>query len=648
MATDFFQRQDSARSHTTLLLVYFGMALLALTGLIYFLFAFVLLLGTDPSEGAGTLWNPALLAAVAAGVLVVISGASLMKFAQLASGGKAVALMLNGHEVPGDTDDLRLRRLLNVVEEMAIASGVPVPAVFVLPHETAINAFAAGHAPGDAVVAVSEGCLTYLTRDELQGVVAHEFSHILNGDMRLNLRLTGLIFGILAISQIGWFLMQSGRFRRSSSRDDNRGGQMLLGLGLYLLGLASAFFGWLIQAAVSRQREYLADASAVQFTRNPEGIGGALKKIGGLKEGSRIGDEHAGEIGHMFQADAFAGSRLTNLFATHPPLGDRIRRLDPHFDGRYPAVQPVGVSAEERKGPQKGRIPPILPGLPNFVPLALSAAAGSASSHVGDVEPVHVSYAAALQRTFPEQLQDAAQCAFTARSVIYCLLLDTRPAIRAAQLARLREEAAPRDYEQTLRLVDLVSALPDEARLALADLTLPALRQMSPKQHQVFRTQVDALIHADQKVSLFEYALHCVLAGHLDTAFCNKQPQVRYRSAAVLVPQVTTVLSLLAWEGAAPETNAQAAFAAGMQSFLGKVDPSQRLLPRDQCSLREFDAALQKLAEALPAIKRRVVDACAACILSDQQVTVRERELLRAISAKLGCPLPPLIDEPGQ
>ena len=282
----------------------------------------------------------------------MVGGASAFKVAQLASGGQAVALMMGGEEVPGTTTDARQKRLLNVVEEMALAAGVPVPPVYVL-EEPGINAFAAGYAPGDAVVAVSQGCLNYLTRDELQGVVAHEFSHILNGDMRLNIRLIGLIFGIMALSIIGRILMfTSGG--RSSGRDNSRGGLVLLGLGVFVLGLVGAFFGRLIMAAVSRQREYLADASAVQFTRNPDGIGGALKKIGGLAEGSRIDNPQAAEAGHMFFANAFAGEGLAGLLATHPPLVERIRRLDPQFDGQFPEVRPVGVDREELEGPRRG------------------------------------------------------------------------------------------------------------------------------------------------------------------------------------------------------------------------------------------------------------------------------------------------------
>src|SRR5215469_10154991 len=351
MATNFFQQQDSARRKTFELVVYFVLAILILIALVYGL---LLWLGIDSAGAPVSWWQPELLLLAAAGVGLVVGGASVFKVAQLASGGQAVALMMGCKEVPGTTTDPRQKRLLNVVEEMALAAGVPVPPVYVL-EEPGINAFAAGYAPGDAVVAVSQGCLNYLTRDELQGVVAHEFSHILNGDMRLNIRLIGLIFGIMALSIIGRILMfTSGG--RSSGRGDSRGGLMLLGLGVFVLGLVGAFFGRLIMAAVSRQREYLADASAVQFTRNPDGIGGALKKIGGLAEGSRIDNPQAAEAGHMFFANAFAGEGFAGLLATHPPLADRIRAIDPQFDGQYPEVRPVGFDREELETPLPGRI----------------------------------------------------------------------------------------------------------------------------------------------------------------------------------------------------------------------------------------------------------------------------------------------------
>src|SRR5262249_38819115 len=469
-----------ARRKTSLLVVYFVLAILALIALVYGLLLALNLYGTGEMV---SLWQPELLLVVAAGVGVVGGGARVFKGAQLASGGPARRLMVGGAEVPGTTQDARERRLLHVVEEMAIAAGVPVPPVYIL-DEPGINAFAAGYAPGDAVVAVSRGCLTYLTRDELQGVVAHEFSHILNGDMRLNIRLIGLVFGIMVLSVIGRMLMLTGGRRSSSQRNDSRAGLMLLGVGVFALGLVGAFFGRLIMAAVSRQREYLADASAVQFTRNPDGIAGALKKIGGLKEGSRANNPRAAAIGQLFFGHALAGRGLFGLLATPPPLAARIRALDPQFDGRYPEVRPVGVERDELEGPRPGRTPPTaglprLPGLPQ-VPLPVLGLANEAAARVGHIDPEEIGHAQALYAGIPDALRIAAQEPFSARALVYALLLDPRAGLRDLQLARVKAGATPSDFAEMVRLADPVQALPDRLRLPLLDLAMSALRQMSP------------------------------------------------------------------------------------------------------------------------------------------------------------------------
>src|SRR5690606_28971990 len=271
-------------------------------------------------------------------------------------GGSVVAGLLGGLPVNPATDDPDERRLVNVVEEMAIASGVPVPAIYVLPGEESINAFAAGYGVHDAAVAVTRGALKHLTRDELQGVIAHEFSHILNGDMRLNIRLIGLLHGLLLLALIGRVLLRSGG--RSRGRRKEKGGSVqvaLIGLGLVLLGYIGVFFGKLIKAAASRQREYLADAAAVQFTRNPEGIAGALKKIGALGAGSRIVHPRAEELSHLYFASGLRSS-FAGLFATHPPLVERIRRIDPSFSGDFEGVFEAAAAREAlAAGPQEAQ-----------------------------------------------------------------------------------------------------------------------------------------------------------------------------------------------------------------------------------------------------------------------------------------------------
>jgi Zn-dependent protease with chaperone function len=639
MATDFFQQQDNARRKTFLLVAYFVLAILILIALVYGL----LLALSSYSEGEPvSWWQPQLLLVAAPGVGLVVGGASVFKVAQLSSGGQAVALMMGGQEIPGATTDARQKRLLNIVEEMALAAGVPVPPVYVL-EEPSINAFAAGYAPGDAVIAVSRGSLDYLTRDELQGVVAHEFSHILNGDMRLNIRLIGLIFGLMALSIAGRMLMRTSGVSAPRG-NDSRGGLVMLGIGLFVLGLAGAFFGRAIMAAVSRQREYLADASAVQFTRNPEGIAGALKKIGGLAEGSRIDIPQAGEAGHIFFANVFATAGFAGLLATHPPLVERIRRLDPQFDGQFPEVRKVGIDRTEIEGRRSNRVPPFagMPGLPQ-VPVPVLGLADRAASRVGHVDPEEISYAQTLQDDIPEALRLAAEHPFSAQALVYALLLDPRADLRSVQLAQLEASAEPPALAETLRLVDIVEALPAAYRLPLLDLAMPALRQMSPRQHRTFRDEVEKLMVADQQLSLFEYTLRCVLHCHLDAQYTpQRQTRSMISSPQKLVQPIATVLALLAWEGQPEFDSADRAFDMGMRGYTGG-DNIHCLPPLEECSLAAFDTALQKLRQSVPAIKQRIVVAVAACILANDHVTVREAELLRAICDTLDSPLPPLF-----
>jgi hypothetical protein len=400
-------------------------------------------------------------------------------------------------------------------------------------------------------------------------------------------------------------------------------------------------------AAVSRQREYLADASAVQFTRNPDGIGGALKKIGGLAAGSRIDNPQAAEVGHMFFANAVAGYGLAGLLATHPPLVERIRRLDPQFGGEFPEVRPVAVDREQHEGSRRGSVPPFariprLPGLPQ-APVPVLGFADEAASRVGHVDPEEIGYAQALHDSMPDVLRVAAQEPFGARAVVYALVLDPRVELRDLQLTRLKAGAAPEDFAETLRLIAPVKALQDTYRLPLLDLAMPALRQMSPRQHRAFRAQVEMLMIADRRLSLFEYTLRCVLHRHLDAQFLpQRQTRLVHRSPQKLAHPVATVMALLAWEGQPEPDQAARAFDTGMRSYIGG-DHTHRLPPREECSLSEFDAALQTLDQSLPAIKRRIVVACTACILANQQVAVREAELLRAICDTLDCPLPPLV-----
>ncbi len=658
MATDFFDRQDHARRQTRRLLVMFALAVVVIILVIYILAA-IGAANVEAQHHAGppaprTLWNPALFLGVALGTLLVITVGSLYKIAELAAGGEAVALMLGGRAVNPQTQDLAERRLLNVVEEMALASGIPVPPVYVLDREPGINAFAAGHQPGDAVVAVSAGCLKYLKREELQGVMGHEFSHILNGDMRLNLRLIGIVNGILVLAIIGYYVMRSANL--VSSRDEKNGGGavavLIIGLTLCVLGYLGVLLGNIIKSAISRQREFLADASSVQFTRNPEGIAGALKKIGGLSAGSRIRDAHAQEVSHMFFGDAFAGS-FFNLFATHPPLEQRIRALEPAFDGKFPEVQSLtdtaaDVAASTVTGrpasfEKLGRVlggAAALPGVtPAAMPAVMALGAGNVAERIGQPQIEHLQHAGRMMGGMPQPLLEAAREPFAARAVIYSLLLSDDEAVRGRQMQTLQGQIEPPLLQQVQRLDAAVQSLAPEARLPLADLAVPALKNSSMQQYGQFRKVVEALVAADGQVDLFEYCLRVVLFGYLDVHFgLKKPPAIRYRAISAVAQPAAVVLSMLAYVGQDRPEDIDRAFQAGAEKVLGPA----AIVPQQQCTFQAFDAALAELAQSSPGVKRRVIDGVTACIAADGQVTLEESELLRAVAAALGCPMPPM------
>jgi Zn-dependent protease with chaperone function len=659
MPMDFFERQDRARKQTAKLVILFVLSVLVIIGAIYAI-AVIALHGGGRSHGYARVpvptvsyWNPGLLLIVAVGTTVVISLGSLYKLSELASGGDVVAQMMGGRLVDPQTTDPAERQLMNVVEEMSIASGVPVPPVYVMDNETSINAFAAGYHPQSAVLAVSSGCLQYLTRDELQGVLGHEFSHVLNGDMRLNLRLIGIVYGILVLSIIGYYVMCS--TGNSSSRDsegrrnDGGGAIFLIGLAMYILGYLGVLLGNIIKSAISRQREFLADASSVQFTRNPAGLVGALKKIGGLAEGSRIKDAHAHEISHMFFGDAFAGS-FFNIFATHPPLEARIRALDPDFTGDYEAVEPLSEDsfrdrAEPAPSAQGAALAAMTSGLAATAPprpasRPISTDRSRISGQVGSPKQEHLEHASRLVAGLPALVVQAVREPYSARGVIFALLLSRDDAAtRDRQLRMLQTHIEPPLARVVQQLSAAVDGLPEENRLPVVDLAIPALKRLSPAQYQAFRQIVEALTAADGKVDLFEYCLRVILLGYLDVQFGLRQvAAVRFKDANAVKQPAIVILSALAYAGQSEPDDIQRAFAAGAKDLLGQA----RMVPPGECTFDSFDAALNQLAQASPPLKRKVLEAVVACIAADGKMTIEEGELLRAVAAALSCPLPPV------
>ncbi len=610
---NFFRAQDEARGRTTKLVVLLVLAILMLTGSLYAIAVYAK--GELMERGSLDWFQPELFLATSGTALVVILGTSWWRISELAKGGAFVAQSLGARPVSPHTKDLAERRYLNIVEEMSLAAGLPMPACFVVDHDTTINAFAAGNNPQDAAVAVTRGALTYLNRDELQGVIAHEFSHIGNGDMKLNLRIIGTIAGLTALSQLGYILMRL--MRHADSKDSAKVGVPLAigGLVIFLLGLGGVLFARIIQASVSRQREYLADASAVQFTRNPEGLAGALKKIAGLKGGQREASTSELETQHLFFSST--GGFMEFIFSSHPPIGDRIRRLLPTFDGVIPDVEPVAASDDSVAG-LSGRqsataiSPPIRAARAHRIPTTLE-----------------IQEAVGFQGTLPMELRASAADSIGAMAIVLGLILRQNPELRAQQLQTARGLAGGEVIAEALRLAPWLHALPAGSRLPLLDLSMPALRQLSKAQLALFRLAIQK-VGFDANDGLIVLLVQASMRRYLDDVGRSAPPPLVGLSVSYAL-----VLSAVVRTSRETALAQQEAFALGVAE-LARPDLATTILPESEVDLQKVDEALAVIAVQSVFERRRFVRACGVAMLHDDVAEAAEIEILRAVADSLG------------
>ena len=656
MATDFFERQASARRSTVWLIGMFALAAIAIVGTVYVAAYMVVAAEHDQHQYTAQYVGEPIPNEIpifcALGAAVLIVGGSLYKVAMLrAGGGQGVAESLGGKRLFPDTSDPDERKVLNIVEEMAIASGTPAPPVYLM-DEAGINAFAAGYTPSDAVVGVTRGAINSLSRDELQGVIAHEFSHILNGDMRMSIRMIGVLHGILLLGLIGQILLRvvfySGNTydsRRSGSDGSGKGGGgiiavLAVAIVLILIGSIGSLIGGLIKAAVSRQREYLADASAVQFTRNPGGIAGALKRIGGAPRASRIRHPRASELSHMyFTQGVWEG--FTSLMATHPPLDRRIIALEPDWDGKF--LKGVGAVYPEAVAQASG-----FAGGPAGGAAAMATDTGMleavdrAVDQVGEPDQRHRDYAAAIIDTIPAGVLEAVREPYGARAVIYGLLLDKERTVRQKQYDQLRELAEGDVVRLMLKLLPEIDEIEPRLRLPLIDMALPSLAALSKSQYKKFALSFRALVLADDRLSLFEWMLSQVLMRHLRPRFEKvRTPMVEQFYLSKLGKECSIVLSALAWSGHDPQ-QAEKAFKKAWKVL---KEVNLEFLPQEACGLNHLRTALEELTKVTAKHRGRLIDASAEIILADGRVSVAEAELLRGVSDLLDCPMPPILPE---
>ncbi|MFJ3052577.1 M48 family metallopeptidase [Pseudomonas nitroreducens] len=633
---NFFEHQDRARKQTGRLVLLLTIAVVCLVTITSLALGWLWRHLGEPAlhlTSRASLPDPELYLSVAAVIVGVVVLGALYKQVQLSAGGKVVAESLGGRLLNLSASNADERRLLNVVEEMALASGSPVPPVYVL-EDSSINAFAAGLSPRDAVIGITRGAIEQLDRNELQGVIAHEFSHIHHGDMLLNTRLTALLHGMLLLGLIGGMLLRGWSetstgvriSSRSSSNDKNGGGSVVLlvigaGVVLYVLGYVGTFFGQLIKASVSRQREFLADASAVQFTRDPSTIAGALKKIGGNPLGALLSAPRAAEFSHMYFGDGVGSSR----FDTHPPLKDRIRRVDPGWDGNYPKFEPRLDVALMNKQAWTSAVTGQ-PYQPSAVDVAVAAVGAPTIAHLQEARST-------LQR-LDERLQRAAHDSEGAEALVYGLLLDSDPGLRAPQLEAIKQRLNLSLALQLDLLEESLLQLDPGQRLPLLDLAMPALKQLDAKAFLALRENMALLIKLDGKVKLLEWTLLRIIERNLRPS----SGKIGNVALADLSEACATLLAFLARVGETSDLQTEQAFADAWSGLPFVPRP----LP-GAASLRELETALKQLEQLRPLQKPQLLKALARCIEHDGRITAGEAELMRAVADILDCPMPPLL-----
>lgn len=654
---NFFEHQQQARVASKRLVFLFVLAVIGVVAAINLLVGWGLAV-------AGQKPTPGLHALITLAVLALIGGGTAWETMRLRSGGEAVAAMVGARAVDPGTRDLLERRLINVVEEMSLASGTPVPRVYIMDEEAGINAFAAGHSVNDAVIAVTRGTLTRLSRDELQGVVAHEFSHILNGDMRLNIRLISVLFGLMMLAMAGRFMMEVARGGRDSK---GAGAVVMLGIALWIIGYIGVFFGRLIKAGVSRSREYLADASAVQFTRNPDGIGGALRKISWLSAtpeflpvgGTAIQHPHAETLSHLFLGAA-RSNFASGMMATHPPLDDRIERIygrkmhplrapdDPvamALAGEAAAAPAAAASGSERKvtaaeffasvGGETAHGVVLSP----LASIGAAAAPGRINDSIGTSAPRAQAYVASwADRVREAGLGPALEDSVRAQLLVLALLVDKGSDVAAQQRQAIVDALGAQAAVEVDVLHAKAQALPPGGRLPLLDLAMPALRKLPPSGGDRLLMLAHTLILADGRMTLAEFLLFTVLKRRIGTDAQRAVP-LRYRAVTELPEDAARVLSLLA-HVRDPQTPSRV-FALAVPELPAVT---LTLMGREEMALDRIAAALDRLNQLVPLAKPGFIKACAAVALADGGAPHwKAASCLRTICAALDSPLPPAL-----
>ncbi|MDX8377615.1 MAG: M48 family metalloprotease [Mariprofundales bacterium] len=591
-------------------------------------------------------WNWPRFIFVVLAVGCIIGAGSMYKLNKLhQQGGRGIARLLNGQLLRRNSTDVLELRLRNVVEELAIVTGIPAPTIYIIP-TIGINAFAAGFGRGKAIIGVSNDCLILLNREQLQAVLAHEFSHIIQGDMQLNMRMLGLLYGITLISEIGMMLAVGTHTRTPMYEKKHNPSNVryaipqlaiinffiaILGFLMIFAGIIGIIISDLIKRGISRQREFMADASAVEITRNPRALASALKVVGGFEESTPTPKYSAAthsQLSHFFFHHQVSMDFSGHWYNTHPPLAERIRRLEPSFHGTFPKVVLATIEADNMR-------------------MAFAEISGNIPIKSNSQNSTPVQNAGYILSTIPTRIKKVLHDPVSAAPLVYALLLDSEKTVRNQQLKWLQKHEYNSDMpvgtvQQLLAIYPIIRSCNANLRLPMLDLVLPALQLMDAKQYKIFRYAVKNMMEADNKISLFEYCLHLLLVHHLDDSFGKGWDVVRSQyPLSVMLPACRVILAMMAHHGAKEE-----GFIYGMMIMKNEItecalSEADRTLPTCP-SIAKLDRSLKKIARVQEPLRLRLLEACAACVKSDGIVATSEGELLRVIADSLDCPVPPI------
>ena len=635
---NFFEHQRKAQLNTRKMIIYLALAVTSLLAITHSLLFLTIKYYqnsqtqfdnyTVPPYLLNDYLNSELFWLVNAGILGVVFFASFYKWSQLRVGGHAIADHLGGRLVSVNTKDFLERRLLNVVQEMSIASGLPVPPVYIL-DDDAINAFAAGHTSADAVVGITRGALEQLDRDQLQGVIAHEFSHIFHGDSKINLNIIAILHGILVLGLIGYYLMRAASYSRGRSAAAG----FVIGIGLIILGYGGVFFGNLIKASISRQREYLADASAVQYTRNPYGIANALKVIGHSSFGGGImHNAHVDEVTHMLFAEG--KPFFFNMWATHPPLEQRIRRVEPRWDGKYLApkyqnrsVSVADVNREDKAHREQQK-------REKFANVIAGTAVLGAIDNIGQIDNEQVGYAQDIIHQIPDAITTGLSTHQGAQNILLAMVIAQTDMEQLDSGAKKQVEGLKQKYRD---IIKQLMGCPDQLRLPIVDLAIATMKTGSKEDFKAFMPLLDLYVSIDGKINMFEWCLHRLVQNQLNTFYNGPPVILNHKPLRKVMGDVSIVMSMLV----------QLDNMNDPETVLKKVGvnfnlPGLSYVPANRLTADMFDMAVDRISMLKPLKKPQVIKACAWLITHDNKVKINEVELLRALAAIWHCPMPPI------